>query len=81
MIFSWVVNPVHVRVNTDMTEEQDHIDEVLNTGVQSTTSDGQSTNFVSPSELRKRARELDEAEAKTNGVAPKRPLFNRIRIW
>ena len=63
------------------TEDQDHIDEVLNTGVQSTTSDGQTTNFVSPSDLRKRARELDEEQAEINGVAPKRPVFKRINIW
>lgn len=64
-----------------MSEEQDHINEILNTGVQSTASDGQSTNFVSPEALRKRLRELDEADAATNGTAPKRPLFQRIRIW
>lgn len=64
-----------------MSDEQDHIDEVLNTGVASTSSDGQSTNFVSPAELRKRARELDEAEAEANSTKVKRPLFSRIRIW
>jgi hypothetical protein len=64
------------------TEDQDHIEEVLNAGVASTTMDGQSTTFVSPAELRKRARDLDEAAAAAVvGTRVKRPMISRLRIW
>jgi len=64
-----------------MTEEQDHINEVLNAGVQSSATDGQQATFVSPAELRKRARDLDEAAAAAvPGTRVNRPLMSRLRI-
>lgn len=64
-----------------MSEEQDHINIILNTGVSKTSADGQSTDFVGPEQLRKRARELDEEAAEIAGTPPKRPLFRKINIW
>lgn len=62
-------------------EDQDNLNEVLNSGVASTSVDGQSTSFVSPEQLRKRLRELDQDDVAANGGRVKRPMMARLRLW
>ncbi|MFH1302513.1 MAG: hypothetical protein ABIK07_15740 [Planctomycetota bacterium] len=56
---------------------EENLKQILDAGVKSVTADGVTTQMVTPSELRKRLRELNQADKTTR---TKRPVVSTINL-
>lgn len=56
---------------------EENIEKILDAGVSEVTADGVTTKLVTPSELRKRLRELNQADKTTR---TKRPVVSTINL-
>ncbi|MCR9230444.1 MAG: hypothetical protein NXI29_05485 [bacterium] len=56
---------------------EENIKKILDAGVESVTADGVTTKMVAPSELRKRLRELNQADKTTR---TRRPVVSTINL-